>query len=287
MPSFTRLSSLVAAAAIALLATGCRGFIDFTHELRDQHSLTRDELKNLQFYTSSTITLRRELESGGKQITGNHKLLLVAGKTIEEVVIESRTPGIAVAVSDHSITVSFEQGTSLEFVASGNGARWYEVTRHLRHDLLWMHAHFTPRRYVFRDAMRARLPHFRLLTRIGRRGRLIICIGRDALTHHAQHIVFNRPDCPQQARRRPGLSHSALDIPYRSEPPRAQASRPADDDASNFFPPNGTDHVGYSYDVLPLTALLLMLSLRLRSSLEVDGHWRQHEKAHSQCASIP
>ena len=123
MPSIARLSSLVAAAAVALLSTGCRGLIDFTHELRDQHSLTRDELKNLQFYTSSTITLRRELESGGKQITGNHKLLLVAGKTIEEVVIESKTPGIALAVRDHSITVSFEQGTSLEFVASGNGAR--------------------------------------------------------------------------------------------------------------------------------------------------------------------
>ncbi len=121
MPSLARLSSLVAAAAIALFSTGCRGFIDFTHELRDQHSLTQAELKNLQYYTSSTITLRRELESGGKQITGNHKLLLVAGKTIEEVVIEAKTPGIALAVSDHSITVSFDQGTSLEFVASGNG----------------------------------------------------------------------------------------------------------------------------------------------------------------------
>jgi hypothetical protein len=121
MPSFARLSSLVATAAIALLSSGCHGFIDFTHELRDQHSLTRDELKNLQYYTSSTITLRRELESGGKQITGNHKLVVVAGKTIEEVVIESKTPGIALAVSDHSITVSFEQGTSIEFVASGSG----------------------------------------------------------------------------------------------------------------------------------------------------------------------
>jgi hypothetical protein len=68
-----------------------------------------------------SITLRRELESGGKQITGNHKLVVVAGKTIEEVVIESKTPGIAVAISDHSITVSFDQGTSLEFVASGSG----------------------------------------------------------------------------------------------------------------------------------------------------------------------
>jgi hypothetical protein len=121
MPSFARLSSLVAVAAIALCSSGCHGFIDFTHELRDQHSLTGAELKNLQYYTSSTITLRRELESGGKQITGNHKLVVVAGKTIEEVVIESKTPGIALAVSDHSITVSFEQGTSIEFVASGTG----------------------------------------------------------------------------------------------------------------------------------------------------------------------
>ncbi len=121
MPSFARLSSFVAAAAIALFTSGCHGFIDFTHELRDQHSLTRDELKNLQYYTSNTITLRRELESGGKQITGNHKLVVVAGKTIEEVVIESKTPGIAIAVSDHSITVSFDQGTSIEFVASGSG----------------------------------------------------------------------------------------------------------------------------------------------------------------------
>jgi hypothetical protein len=120
MPSFPRLSSLVAAAALAVFTAGCHGFIDFTHELRDQHSLSRDELKNLQYYTSSTITLRRELESGGKQITGNHKLLLVAGKTIEEVVIEAKTPGIALAISDHSITVSFDQGTSLEFVASGS-----------------------------------------------------------------------------------------------------------------------------------------------------------------------
>lgn len=121
MPSFARLSSLVAVAAIALSSSGCHSFIDFTHELRDQHSLTGAELKNLQYYTSSTITLRRELESGGKQITGNHKLVVVAGKTIEEVVIESKTPGIALAVGDHSITVSFEQGTSIEFVASGTG----------------------------------------------------------------------------------------------------------------------------------------------------------------------
>jgi hypothetical protein len=117
---FDRLPAIAAASLLALFATGCHtGLVDFTHELRDQHRLSNDELKNLQYYVSDTITLRKELESGGKQITGNHKLILVEGKTIEEVTIPAKTPGIALAVTDHSITVSFEQGTSLVFAASG------------------------------------------------------------------------------------------------------------------------------------------------------------------------
>ncbi|MEO7332182.1 MAG: DNA-directed RNA polymerase [Minicystis sp.] len=109
--------------ALALTAlTGCAGMIPLTHELRTQNSLSKDELKNLQFYTSDTITLRRELESGGKQITGNHKLRITEGKTIEEVVIEARTPGIAVNIGDHLIAISFEQGSFMEFAPVGGPA---------------------------------------------------------------------------------------------------------------------------------------------------------------------
>lgn len=122
----TRSASPLSAAPLALLGalalaalTGCNGLIPLTHELRTQNDLSRDELKNLQFYTSDTITLRRELESGGKQITGNHKLRITEGKTIEEVVIEAKTPGIAVNVGDHLISVSFEQGSSMDFAPVG------------------------------------------------------------------------------------------------------------------------------------------------------------------------
>jgi hypothetical protein len=108
--------SLAAAALLALVAaTGCRTFVPFTQEIRDQNRLSEAELRNLQYYVSGTITLRRELESGGRQVTGNHKLLVMAGKTIEEVVIESKTPGICVAVGAHTLSISFEQGTSIDF----------------------------------------------------------------------------------------------------------------------------------------------------------------------------
>jgi hypothetical protein len=116
-----RASSFVAALLtlfILLFATGCGGgLIAFTHELREQQGLTTEELKNLQWYVSHRITLRRELESGGRQVTGTHKLLVVSGKNVEEVVVEEHTPCIAVAIGENTISVSFEQGSSLDFAA--------------------------------------------------------------------------------------------------------------------------------------------------------------------------
>lgn len=111
-------SSLTFALAVlfALALAGCGPrLVPFTHELRREHNLSRNDLKNLQYYVSHKITLRRELESGGSQVTGSHKLLVVSGKTIEEVVIEEHTPGIAVAVDERSIAVSFEPGSSIVF----------------------------------------------------------------------------------------------------------------------------------------------------------------------------
>jgi hypothetical protein len=112
--------AFAAAIAIGLFVTGCgAGLVPFTHELREQNRLTDDELKNLQFYVSHKITLRRELESGGRQVTGSHKLLLTSGKSIEEVIVEDRTPGIAVGVKGVVVSISFEPGSALDFVVEG------------------------------------------------------------------------------------------------------------------------------------------------------------------------
>jgi hypothetical protein len=120
MLNLRSLLAVAAAFVIGLFVTGCgSGLIAFTHELRDQNRLTDDEIKNLQFYVSHKITLRRELESGNREVTGNHKLLLTAGKSIEEVVVAEKTPGIALQVKAGQITISFERGTSLDFVVEG------------------------------------------------------------------------------------------------------------------------------------------------------------------------
>ena len=112
---------LLALAALALaLLTGCGGgLIPFTHEIRVQHGLTNDDLKNLQFYVSHKVTLRRELSSDDKQVTASHKLLLLSGRTNEEVVVEEKTPGVATEVGDRYLSISFETGSSLVFAIGG------------------------------------------------------------------------------------------------------------------------------------------------------------------------
>jgi hypothetical protein len=114
------LASLAFAALVLSTQAGCKSLVPFTHEIRTEHGLKDEEVKNLQFYSSHGITLRREIESGGRQVTPGHKLLLVSGKTIEEVVIPAKTPGVAVKVGPRSIAVSFEPGTSLVFTVKSS-----------------------------------------------------------------------------------------------------------------------------------------------------------------------
>jgi hypothetical protein len=109
----------ISLALAATLSAGCATYLPFTQELRNEHKLRAEHLQNLQFYNSHDIQLRRELARGDSQVTGSHKLLLIAGKQIEEVLVEKHTPGVIVGVSETSLRVSFEEGTSLEFAVRG------------------------------------------------------------------------------------------------------------------------------------------------------------------------
>lgn len=115
------LQPLLAAGLVALsaFATGCASYVPFTAELQTEHHLVAKDIRNLQFYSSHEIRLRRELTSDSRQITGSHKLLVIAGKQIEEVVIAKHTPGVIVGVGRGTLKVSFEEGSSLEFALRG------------------------------------------------------------------------------------------------------------------------------------------------------------------------
>jgi len=122
----SHLPALVLSVLALTALGGCASYVPFTHELRTEHGLTDDEVKNLQFYVSHDVTLRRvwrwwrEVESGARKGTPGHKLLLISGKQIEEVVIPAKTPGVAVKVGPRAIAVSFQPGTALVFAIKGS-----------------------------------------------------------------------------------------------------------------------------------------------------------------------
>jgi hypothetical protein len=99
---------------VGSLLMGCASYVPFTHEVRTQHALADTDLRQLQFYLSHDITLRREVRTRGREIAGG-ELKLVSGKLIEEIVIPKRTPGIAVAVDSVALHISFEEGSAFRF----------------------------------------------------------------------------------------------------------------------------------------------------------------------------
>ncbi len=102
-------------AALSATLMGCgTTFVPFTHELRARHNLSNDDLAQLQYYVSHDVTLRREVQTVGRDISGG-TLKLLEGKTVEEVVITQHTPGVAVSIHEGTVTVSFEEGSELRF----------------------------------------------------------------------------------------------------------------------------------------------------------------------------
>ncbi len=125
-----RAVGLLGALLIAALLMGCgSNMVPFSHELRRQNQLTDDDVRQLQFYVSHEVRLRRDATRTGRHIEGG-RLKMLRGKQVEEVVVRDATPGIALNVSADAIEVSFQRGSSLLFRLHGDD--WPLVTQPLR-----------------------------------------------------------------------------------------------------------------------------------------------------------
>jgi hypothetical protein len=106
----------VALLAASLAVSGCASQrVAFTQHLRTQYNLTDEDLKKLQYYLSSDVTLQREFRSEEGEVSGSHKLVRKEGGLVEQVFIRAGTPGIATDVGNTYLAVSFEPGASLVF----------------------------------------------------------------------------------------------------------------------------------------------------------------------------
>jgi hypothetical protein len=108
--------ALLVLVAGSLSLVGCAPQrVAFTQGIRTQYDLGSEDLKKLQYYVSSDITLQRDFRREEGEISQSHKLVKKEGGLLEEVVIPAGTPGVATEVGETSLAVSFEPGSSLIF----------------------------------------------------------------------------------------------------------------------------------------------------------------------------
>lgn len=97
-------------------------YIPFTRDLIATYSLSEEDIRNLQFYVSRDIVLRREMSQAGANVAKG-KLFVADGKSVDEVEVPQYAPGVADTVDLNSdgmdqIHVRFEKGApAINFIA--------------------------------------------------------------------------------------------------------------------------------------------------------------------------
>lgn len=113
-PRFLR--TVLCPSCILIATAGCAPkLVPFTHDLREQYDISAEELRNLQFFVSSDVTLQRYMLSSEAGVTPKHTYRVMNNSRVEEVKIQPGTPGVAIRPGDYSLIISFEPGCTLEF----------------------------------------------------------------------------------------------------------------------------------------------------------------------------
>lgn len=106
--SASRWGSLrVGVTLMVAIAVGC-GSPAWSEAVRARYSLSSEEVRRVQFFTSGEIVLRREV-GGQEKVVGNDGLQVRDDVRVEEIVIPAKTPCVALRVERDHILVSFSR----------------------------------------------------------------------------------------------------------------------------------------------------------------------------------
>lgn len=112
-------------AALLALTTSCK--VTFTRDLRNKIETQGLDLKKIQYYNSSKITLRRILTNSETKVASG-EVRLNNGVYIEEIEIKKNTPGICDSLMKDGMKVKFEQGEGRYLIFHANGYGEYQLT---------------------------------------------------------------------------------------------------------------------------------------------------------------
>lgn len=115
-----RIIFLVALIGSSVILGSCARKIPFNNDARKKYRLNENEIRGLQFYTSSDIVLQRaEQKKNEKGTTAEGTLVISEENAMEQVNIPAGTMGVCVKVyPDNKVAVSF--GSDDEYLIFGD-----------------------------------------------------------------------------------------------------------------------------------------------------------------------
>ena len=105
---------------LGLLLTSCSPTLTpFTQKLYEENKWTNDELKQIQFYISDDIVLRRKAENGQTTIKEG-KIKTINGEKVEEIIFREGTPSLFhFSPKEDRFAISFEKSENPKFLMFG------------------------------------------------------------------------------------------------------------------------------------------------------------------------
>ena len=109
---------------IIIYCSSCTS-VPFSAAMRDEHDLNDEDVKQLQYYISNKIVLHRAMTQEEyeriKESTPWYTWKKVRGKYVEEIIIRSKTPCIAIGTTNDALKISFEKGKYITFIPRDGG----------------------------------------------------------------------------------------------------------------------------------------------------------------------
>lgn len=106
-----------------LVLSSCKTLVPFTENIKEQNNWTNAQIDQIQFYTSESITLYRQLNNNSTDIVSG-KIKTVDGRQVEEIIIKKGTPGVVTAHPDSErLAISFEISDDYFLVFGVDGKR--------------------------------------------------------------------------------------------------------------------------------------------------------------------
>ena len=101
--------------SISSVFSSCGSLYFFTSEIKKEYQLSSDNIRRVQFYVSSPITLHRIEKKVSRSLTDQHSLESTLKEHEEMIVINTNTPGVAILDSEDILSINFGEGIICQF----------------------------------------------------------------------------------------------------------------------------------------------------------------------------